>query len=76
VLIAACRLFQVREVLQNESSVEQGHIKSPREQSMTSLVTSHNDKSPGKALDFSGCNSRSGTGSLHPVAIEVGCFSV
>ena len=24
----------------------------------------------GKALDFSGCNSRPGTGSLHPVAIE------
>jgi hypothetical protein len=23
-----------------------------------------------KALDFSGCNSRPGTGSLHPVAIE------
>ena len=33
------------------------------------------DKSPyhvrrEKALDFSGCNSRPGTGSLHPVAIE------
>ena len=25
-----------------------------------------------KALDFSGCNSRPGTGSLHPVAIENG----
>jgi len=24
-----------------------------------------------KALDFSGCNSRPGTGSLHPVAIEM-----
>jgi len=24
----------------------------------------------GKALDFSGCNSRPGTGSLHPVTIE------
>jgi len=24
----------------------------------------------GKVLDFSGCNSRPGTGSLHPVAIE------
>ena len=24
----------------------------------------------GKALDFSGCNSRPGTGSLHPVATE------
>jgi hypothetical protein len=24
----------------------------------------------GKALDFSGCKSRPGTGSLHPVAIE------
>jgi hypothetical protein len=23
-----------------------------------------------KALDFSGCNSRPGTGSLHPVAVE------
>jgi hypothetical protein len=23
-----------------------------------------------KALDFSGCNSRPGTGSLHPIAIE------
>ena len=29
-----------------------------------------------KALDFSGCNSRPETGSLHPMAIEVGCFSV
>jgi NADPH-dependent 2,4-dienoyl-CoA reductase/sulfur reductase-like enzyme len=28
------------------------------------------------ALDFGGCNSRPGTGSLHPMAIEVGCFSV
>ena len=28
------------------------------------------NSSPCKALDFSGCNSRPGTGSLHPVAIE------
>src|ERR1700723_2496391 len=44
--VAACRSFQVRDFKQKESSVEQGHIKNPREQSMTSLVTSHNDKSP------------------------------
>jgi hypothetical protein len=31
-----------------------------------STVTSRREK----ALDFSGCNSRPGTGSLHPVAIE------
>ena len=29
-----------------------------------------------KALAFGGCNSRPGTGALHPMAIEVGCFSV
>jgi hypothetical protein len=28
------------------------------------------NSAPWKALDFSGCNSRPGTGSLHPVAIE------
>jgi hypothetical protein len=39
------------------------------------LIWSIGEKSPyhvrrEKALDFSGCNSRPGTGSLHPVAIE------
>jgi hypothetical protein len=28
------------------------------------------NSAPSKALDFSGCNSRPGTGSLHPVAID------
>jgi hypothetical protein len=28
------------------------------------------NSAPRKALDYSGCNSRPGTGSLHPVAIE------
>ena len=41
------------------------------------LIIRADDKSPyrvrrEKALDFSGCNSRPGTGSLHPVAIETG----
>jgi len=34
------------------------------------------NSAPRKALAFSGCNSRPETGSLHPMAIEVGCFSV
>src|ERR1700730_463796 len=33
------------------------------------------NSAPGKALDFSGCNSRPGTGSLHPVeAIEAAAW--